>query len=423
VKIYLHIGTEKTGTTSIQSFLADNRDMLRKNKIMYSKVLGDPNNIRLSVALQDTDKIDDSRIHSGIITEESILDFRKKLRDELREEIDNEKPEILIISSEHLSSRMDREDEIERIKLFLNEFSQDITIVVYLRRQDEFFESLYSTAIKKGHTIDFEFPKEGKERQDFHYDRMLRKWEKVFGMEHMIVRLFSKKKLYNNDVIADFIHTLKLTLPYEKTKTKKENISFGSKKLAFLKEFNQYVPEITNNKINPLRGNIEKLLESIAIEDKKVKMPSNKKNNFVQRFSSKNNQIASRYFPGEDRLFEDILIEEDEEINLEISKEDAIKIFAKIWMAKEKQVIEKIKHIKALEIELEIIQGDIDKGLLMAKNFLNKYPLHPDAFYLMALALSYDKNYKDASIYIEKAIEGNPLNEKFHKLKKELVYE
>ncbi len=158
MKIYLHIGTEKTGTTSIQLFLSKNREELSNNKIMYSKVLGDPNNIRLSIALQNIDKIDDSRIHSKIITKESIVNFRDELSNDLSEEIHREKPDILIISSEYLSSRMDNPDELERLKAFLNQFSEDITVIVYLRRQDKFFESLYSTAIKKGHIMDFSFP-------------------------------------------------------------------------------------------------------------------------------------------------------------------------------------------------------------------------------------------------------------------------
>lgn len=35
-KLIIHIGGPKTGTTAIQTALAENRDVLRKNGILYS---------------------------------------------------------------------------------------------------------------------------------------------------------------------------------------------------------------------------------------------------------------------------------------------------------------------------------------------------------------------------------------------------
>ncbi|MCR8709119.1 hypothetical protein [Campylobacter sp. RM5063] len=36
---YVHIGTEKTGTTSIQTFLRNNKDLLQKQRVVYSSSL------------------------------------------------------------------------------------------------------------------------------------------------------------------------------------------------------------------------------------------------------------------------------------------------------------------------------------------------------------------------------------------------
>ena len=98
MKIYLHIGTEKTGTTSIQGFMADKRDELLKQGILYSKSLGFPNNIRLSIALQNFDKIDDSRIYANLTNKNKIIAFHEQLSKDLKQEIDETNPSILIIS-------------------------------------------------------------------------------------------------------------------------------------------------------------------------------------------------------------------------------------------------------------------------------------------------------------------------------------
>ncbi len=415
MKIYLHIGTEKTGTTSIQSFLAGNRDELLKHKIMYSKVLGDPNNIRLSIALQDTDKIDDSRIHSKVTTEENILDFRKDLGNKLKEEIQKENPEILIISSEHLSSRMNRQAEIDRLKLFLNEFSDDITVIVYLRRQDKFFESLYSTAIKKGHVMDFTFPVVGQERQDFHYNKMLTLWENTFGLENIRVNIFDKSKLFQEDVVSDFVHTLKLPIKYEKEKEKKENLSFGRKKLSFLKEFNSFVPEIIKHRVNPVRGNIEKLLEKIDINDLPVKMSDIEKSKFSERFEAENKEICKRYFNSEN-LFEIISFDNKEKVDIHISSSEAIEIISKIWSEKQTECIAKLFTIKTLEIELELAKKNDDKALKLAEKFWIQYQNHPRTNYLYAKTLYAEKKINEAKIYCKKAIELNSNNQEFSSL-------
>ena len=415
MKIYLHIGTEKTGTTSIQGFLADNRDELRKHKIMYSKVLGDPNNIRLSIALQNIDKIDDSRIHSKITTKEAISAFRNDLKESLKNEIASENPDILIVSSEHLSSRMNKPEEIERLKLFLNEFSEDITIIVYLRRQDKFFESLYSTAIKKGHVLDFDFPIIGQEREDFHYNRMLKLWENVFGLENISVNIFEKIKLFEQDAISDFIHTLHLPVTYVKKKEKRENLSFGRKKLAFLKEFNSFVPEIINERINPSRANIERLLETIEIKDNPVEMPSDAKSEFLERFTAENREVSKRYFD-EDNLFDMISLSNNEKVDISISSQESIEISSKIWIKKQIECIDKSFTIETLKIELALEKGNHEHALNTAEIFWRRHPNHPKTNCLYAKTLYVNNKIEDAKKYCEKAIELNPENKEFYLL-------
>jgi hypothetical protein len=50
IDVYLHIGTEKTGTTSIQAFLDRNRSRLRSQGVLYPELPGSNNQIALSAA-------------------------------------------------------------------------------------------------------------------------------------------------------------------------------------------------------------------------------------------------------------------------------------------------------------------------------------------------------------------------------------
>ncbi len=55
---YLHIGTEKTGTTLIQDFLCLNADKLASLDLAYLKSAGYPNNKWLVLAALDVDRRD-----------------------------------------------------------------------------------------------------------------------------------------------------------------------------------------------------------------------------------------------------------------------------------------------------------------------------------------------------------------------------
>lgn len=415
MKIFLHIGTEKTGTTSIQSYLVDNRELLRQHKIMYSKVLGDPNNIRLSIALQNTDKIDDSRVHAKLTKKEDILTFREKLRQDIKEEIALQNPDALVISSEHLSSRMNKEEEVKRLKIFLNELSDDVTIIIYIRRQDKFFESLYSTAIKKGNVMDFSFPNKGQEREDFHYNRMLILWENIFGINNIKVKIFDKNKLYQHDIISDFIDTLKLPLLHKPESSKRENTSFGRKKLAFLKEFNTFVPEIIKQRTNPIRGNIEELLEKVDINDESIQMTNVEKSAFLERFEDGNRQIAKRYFHN-DRLFDDVIDKNHQKKDIHLDTLESIEIFSKIWRKKQLECIDKLFNIRTLEIELALSNKDYKVALNLAKSFFSQHPDHPRTNYLYAKALYNNNQIIEAKKYSTIATETNPNNIDFSSL-------
>ncbi len=416
MKIYLHIGTEKTGTTSIQEFMARNKNKLLNRGILYSDIIGFPNNTKLSVALQDSSKVDDSRVYSGITTKGKILNLRENLLHKLEDEIKTTNPNIFVISSEHLSSRLTQQDEIERLCSFLKKLSNDITVIIYLRRQDKFFESLYSTAIKKGHVADFHFPNKGREREDFHYWHLLKKWEKSFGSENIKIRIFDKKKLINNDVVDDFIQTINIPIQQGQNKNKEENISFGIKKLAFLKLFNQHVPEIIDKKINPYRGDIEHILDSIIINDEPLQMEYAEKVRFLERFRIGNANVCKKYFPKNRKLFDDIDDNGKRSSIIQLSSEDAIEIASKIWSFQEKEKIEQKIRKRLKSIEVSLAKNRLNEALMISNNFIRDYSEHSGGYFLKAKVLFEMNEYIESLKLCKMLIEKNKYNLEFREM-------
>ena len=118
----IHIGTEKTGTSTLQLFFQKNKSNFAKNDILIPKTLGEPYQSNLSVYAANIERIDDLRKNRGLINEKLINDFRNKLENSFRREVENQNFSKLLISSEHLHSRFDSIEEVQLVKNFLDEF-------------------------------------------------------------------------------------------------------------------------------------------------------------------------------------------------------------------------------------------------------------------------------------------------------------
>ncbi len=348
MKITLHIGVEKTGSTSIQHYLSQNREDLQKQGVLYAESLSLPNNDYLVAFSQDAGKKSDIRARYGMADNpEEIEKFRKKVEDDLRREIAISNPENLIISNEHLTSRLNSSEELNRLFDFLTGFSRNIELIIYLRRQDSLLESLYSTAIKSGNTYDFDtyFQKIWK-RHDLHFYSLLKMWEDFVPREKMKVRIFEKEKLLNQDIVDDFLSLVKI--PRENKEKIETNISLGYKKTEFLRKFNKHFP-LKDTRYKQLRGNFLQLLYKAPVADEKITMSREQRESIIDDYADENYKCA-KYFFGESRLFIKSGIEN---IKNSFSSDDAMDIFAFFWKSKQTQIANLGRKNNKLLSELE----------------------------------------------------------------------
>lgn len=134
--IYLHIGLPKTGTTTIQAGLLKNRKKLRDNGFLYpesaSQIFGHHELVHI---VNDQNEINHKKINE---LKQEIISFKE------------EEPEgHIIISSEAIVSLRERVSELISI---LEEIDQ-VTCMVYLRRQDNFLRSFWSMEVARLNTV------------------------------------------------------------------------------------------------------------------------------------------------------------------------------------------------------------------------------------------------------------------------------
>ena len=137
-KLVVHIGTHKTGSTSIQAYCMDNYESLVQGGCLYPRS-GRYNEKGLMV-------INHHPLIRSMIGE-STRTLQSQL-DELNDEIASTNPEIIILSSEVLSREYLSAEPFEIIKKLFP--LAKVEWVVFLRAQDEVLTSRYAELIKTG---------------------------------------------------------------------------------------------------------------------------------------------------------------------------------------------------------------------------------------------------------------------------------
>ncbi len=197
MKLALHIGTTKTGTTTLQRWVLRNRDGLRAQGIHYpDSLLKAESHKKLMFYARDSDKPDASFAAAGIRSPEDHAAFRASLRlDFLREFTDNRNDRAWLVSSEHLHTKLSSLAMVERVRDLFTPCFSDITVYVHLRPQVDLLVSNASQRARMGREVtraELARSAVGPGSSYFNYNKIVELWEKVFGAGNLRVVPFRR---------------------------------------------------------------------------------------------------------------------------------------------------------------------------------------------------------------------------------------
>lgn len=209
--LYLHIGTSKTGTTTIQTYCGINREQLKSKGVLFP------------IMPYHYDRITENRnghFLYAMIYENGVRNKEKEkqvLKQELDYIVDCFKDYDNVLLSEE-SIWWATATRRKGLWKYLQEHSQQnnyqVKIIVYLRRQDQFMMSRYNQIIKTdtggGTQRFYEYFKDmnGKYKCVMNYRQRLDYMAKFFPKENIVVKRFDRSYFYNGDLNADFLHIL-----------------------------------------------------------------------------------------------------------------------------------------------------------------------------------------------------------------------
>ncbi|MFZ3053824.1 MAG: hypothetical protein WA099_10480 [Sulfuricurvum sp.] len=214
--LYIHIGLPKTGTSAIQKFFVDNDEKLKNEYDLYYPDFGrwsDGSHHEIAFALSPNP-----------YTVMKNYEDQMLYLDQLGKNIATSNCNNIVLSSEcfHLYDNQN----------FINKFgkSYNIKIISYLRRQDEFLESIYKQEIQDctyKEKRKFDEYKNAK-KDDLFYFSFLKRWEILANTENIILKTFDIDRLVNQNIIDDFLDIFSIDCKKSDFKIVKDkvNVSF-----------------------------------------------------------------------------------------------------------------------------------------------------------------------------------------------------
>ena len=221
--LYLHIGTPKTGTTSIQHFMSDNAEALLEKGILVPSIFRNPNHTELyNYAVESSISDSTLKAHASAFAPKNLTAFTHSFI----ESISNHSGDT-VVSCEYLSAFLIDFQNIKALANLCYKAADEVKVIIYLREQVESFISYYPTQILGGRRMPFSLkcPDNGTSWTDYYteliecesktgntnpyreypplwldYNTLVTRWASVFGKNNIDVRIFSK----NTNIVNDF---------------------------------------------------------------------------------------------------------------------------------------------------------------------------------------------------------------------------
>lgn len=308
MNLILHIGTEKTGSSSLQTFLFENRKPLKKAGYGYIHTEGRVDHRHIAVAFMRHSRSDEYTKTHKIDGKEVRHAFCARVKKQLAGEVEslrNKGMHTCIISSEHLNLRLNDVAEIQGLGYYLQNLFDDVRVVAYVRDQRKIFPSRYSTRIKTGGTLTFrEAFNEYLRSKRYFYDVSFLRWENVFGREALRLQIFDRKYFYRGDLIQDFLKISGIELERNNLTHLKSyaNTSLGKNACEILRFVNFLLPKNSLRSIAVREHLIKKL---IHLPGKPWSLSSEQSELIRKKYQESNEEFRKKYFPAKESLFDD----------------------------------------------------------------------------------------------------------------------
>lgn len=296
-EVVLHVGAGKTGTTSIQGFLATHRAALGERGVLYPRSPGRTRHLKLGLSFRDDEDF------AGLpawqeLAAQAPARFRRRFHRRLLEEVAQTAPRQVVFSDEALYSLP--VPALERLRAFLDDHFGSVHVIVYLRRQDEHLASFYQQKVKYGETrrledfaVDPDYP--------YDYARRLDEIRSALAPDAMTVRRFERDRFVGGVLELDFLQAAAIDgNDLERQGSRNERLDAAA--VEFFRLYNRYQAEHGDGVVDVAhRRDLVRRVRARPTGAPFV-LPARVREEFMARWERSNAAVAADWF-GESVLF------------------------------------------------------------------------------------------------------------------------
>ena len=316
-KLIYHIGTYKTGSTSLQYFLLNNHKHFENLGMgVFVPKEAYPNPLRQKPALRKLEGPD----HTGAFLNRHIeLDDPTNYIKTFGEDGYNMSVNSDRINMAAFKKYLAKYDTVivsregtYKISLdFWTKFSQlmaeleisAVQFVLYIRRQDQYIDSYYRETVRANvFALDMNGVLE-KPKNDFDYYAAVSRLEQVFGEGCVILRRYGPEYLVNGDIRQDFCSALNIPWKSDFDIRKNKNPSY-SYDITEVKRLANLAPSYTFG-ANFLSRDCERCIPVIKDHPSEALFSSEDARRIMALYANGNRILSERFFDGEP-LFDEV---------------------------------------------------------------------------------------------------------------------
>lgn len=287
-RIWLHIGSPKTGTTSLQNFLNDNADTLRTTG-------------RLNFMETGRSHIAHNQLAAAARRGDATTLMEKMLKEA------DATPEVMQVASSEMLFPLHTARKL--CDAAPKEFRQRTKIICYIRRQDSYLEALYKQMLKNTRIPSDRQAFLADATRHLQYLDTFNTYAETFGEENIVARPFGPKWLVDGDVVRDFAHQIGMPITRDLRVTK----GFSNKTFsAEMSELLSLMGERTEFNTREVIRELIALNHPGTIKSRDVFSRCARKELMAQ-FSHENRRLVKRFMPDCKDFFQTKDLEGDED--------------------------------------------------------------------------------------------------------------
>lgn len=297
VDTVLHIGTGKTGTTTIQGVLARSRAALAESGTLYPRAFGRRRHLGFGfLVLPDQDLVRSPEWLRAGNADVDPDEFRRRVRRRLQREIT---PDVdrLLISDEGLYRR--NEGAVAGAREFTAARGGATRVVIYLRRQDDHLASNYQQVVKGGAIARFADWAATDRHQMYDYHRHLVRWRDGIGPATFVVRTFERERFVRGSLVADFLDAAGLDVDEAQlAPVERRNESLSAEAVEVLRVLNLHRVENEGARAG-LIVNRELVARLQRVPGPTLTLPAAALDRFQRRWEASNRAVAREFLGAE----------------------------------------------------------------------------------------------------------------------------